>query len=299
MTLRAHVPLAMALLLAWPTETSAKRKSRRPRPATAGAVETAGTDPLERTERYIQGLFDEVADSVVFIANGKGFGSGFAIDPTGLVLTNAHVVGDASEVDVVLRDGRRAKARVVEKATANIDLALIRVPVNGLQPVELNLELAALRVGSWAGCVSHGEGGIWTFNTGMVSNIYPGGSGRPVFQTQIPLNPGSSGGPIFDRQGRVVGIVTAGMAESNSINFAIKIDVATRHLQAMAAHCECLTVEAPTNVPIFVDNQMVGSGPHTIVPVSPGRHEVFAIIGGKMVRKSISYPEQKRVVLSP
>ena len=71
-----------------------------------------------------------------------------------------------------------------------------------------------------------------------------------VFQTQIPLNPGNSGGPIIDRTGRVVGIVTAGIKEANSINFGIDIGVALRSLSRLSALCDCLTISAPDGVPV-------------------------------------------------
>lgn len=135
---------------------------------------------------------------MVFISNGEGFGSGFFVSEDGLVLTNAHVVGDAKLVDVLLHDGRRLKGAVVERAQKSLDLALVEVAVKGARALELD-ELAGVRVGSFAASVGHGEGAIWTFNAGMVTNIYPAGGERPILQTQIPLNPGNSGGPVIDR----------------------------------------------------------------------------------------------------
>jgi S1-C subfamily serine protease len=253
-------------------------------------------DPLAAVEAYQQQLFEEIAPSVIFISQGDGLGSGFFVNRTGLALTNKHVVGDAKSVKVVLHDGRSASAKVVERAEGKTDLALIQVDVKSVAPLALT-GFDELRVGSWVGSVGHGVGGVWTFTTGMVSNIYPSEKSRSIFQTQIPLNPGASGGPVFDRKGRVVGVVTAGIVDSNSVNFAIRSDVALGSLKKLADQCRCLTVTAPEGVPIFVNGDMVGKGPEVIVQVSDGEHEVFAVVKGKMNKKKVRFPESKEISL--
>jgi S1-C subfamily serine protease len=265
-----------------------------PSPARAAVPD----DPLLAVEQRQQRLFEAIAPAVVFVRNERGFGSGFFVSASGLVLTNAHVVGAASSVAVVLHDGRQLGARVVERAAANVDLALLQVPVARVPHLVL-AGFEQLRVGSWVAAVGHGRGGIWTFNVGMVSNIYPSGAERPVFQTQIPLNPGSSGGPIVDRLGRVVGIVTAGLTNSNSINFGIKSSVALDELRGLEPHCRCLRITAPARVPIFVDGKLAGAGPRLLVPARERSYEVFAVIRGTMVRRSVRYPAQRAVDLAP
>ena len=237
------------------------------------AAPASPADPLESIERAEQALFSRVAPSVVFIADSRGFGSGFVVGPDGLILTNAHVVGEARTVKVVLRDGRALQGRVLKRGPDKLDLALVQVEAPDLVPLELG-GLADLKVGSFAASVGHGKGGIWTFNTGMVSNIYPAAdTARPIFQTQIPLNPGSSGGPVLDRFGRVVGVVTAGITDSNSINFAIKIDVALSSFPELAPACgACLTLTAPAGVPVFLDGTMIGTGPKLVLETTAGRH---------------------------
>ncbi len=253
-------------------------------------------DPLAAMEAYQQHLFEKVAPSVIFISKGDSFGSGFFVNDHGLALTNRHVVGDAKKVTVVLHDGRKLTARVVERAKNKVDLALVQVPVKSSPALDIS-GFDDLRVGSWVGSVGHGVGGIWTFTKGMVSNIYPSKSSRPIFQTQIPLNPGASGGPVFDRRGRVVGVVTAGITDSNSVNFAIRSDVALSSLDKLAGHCRCLTVKAPKGIPVFVDGKMVGKGPKVMLQLSNGAHEVFAVIKGVMKKKKVVYPKVKKVTL--
>jgi serine protease Do len=263
--------------------------------ALLAGVGTPG-DPLAELEAQQQALFEHVAAAVVFIANDRAFGSGFFVDEHGLVLTSAHVVGKQQKVKVVLRDGRRLDGTVREKGRDETDLALVQLPLEGT-PV-LAFAGAELKVGAWAAAVGHGMGGIWAFTTGMVTNIYPLGAERPVFQTQIPLNPGNSGGPVVDRQGRVLGVVTSGIQEASSLNFAIRIEQACVALPVLAARCLLLTVRAPDGVPVFVDGVMVGKGPVVSIPATPRRYEVFAVIKGQMRKRTVKLPEERTVDLT-
>lgn len=259
----------------------------------AAAPAAADPDVLAVLEQQQQALFERIAPSVVFIARGDSIGSGFFVGADGLILTNAHVVGDSSDVTVVLHDGRRVAGKVEERAGDDVDLALVRVPLADAHALELGSE--SLQVGSWVGSVGHGLGGAWTFTTGMVSNIYPVDGDRPVFQTQIPLNPGNSGGPVFDRAGRVVGVVTAGITEATAINFALRIELAHRWLKGLARG---LVVEAPAGVPILVDGVQVGTGPRVVVPVAaPRRLRVQAVVGGALREHEIDWPATRTLVI--
>ena len=145
-------------------------------------------DPLAAAEAYQQHLFEKVAPSVIFISKGDSFGSGFFVNVHGLALTNRHVVGDAKQVTVVLHDGRKLTAKVVERAKHKIDLALVQVPVRSSPALDIS-GFDDLRVGSWVGSVGHGVGGIWTFTKGMVSNIYPSKKSQPDLPDPDPAQP--------------------------------------------------------------------------------------------------------------
>lgn len=251
-------------------------------------------DSLADMESRQQKLFERIAPSVAFLASGKGFGSGFYVSEN-LLLTNDHVVKGKDRVDVVLQDGRRVVGKVVERASGGIDLALVEVAEPG-KPLPLLAE-SDLRVGTWVASVGHGMGGVWTFTTGMISNIYPAGSERPVFQTQIPLNPGASGGPVFDREGRVLGVVTAGFEESNSINFAIRSDVALRSFERLSGACDCLVILAPDGENVFVDGKLQGTGPRVVVPATARSYLVFTVHKGKMIEKKVTWPAVRTVDL--
>lgn len=253
-------------------------------------------DPLAAIERHQHQLFERLAPGVVFISRGDAFGSGFFVSADGLILTNNHVVGPRKVVDVVMHDGRKLKGEVLERAD-KIDLALVKVPVTRSPLLSLG-SINDLKIGSWVGAIGHGEGMVWTFNTGMISNIYPNGAERPIFQTEIPVNPGNSGGPIFDRRGQVVGVVTAGLKNSNNINFGIVIDVARRSFARLSSGCECVTVNAPPGIPVFVNGEMAGTGPRVILPASANQaYEIFAVISGSIVKAKVTYPAQREVTL--
>jgi serine protease Do len=262
-------------------------------PPTPTAIER-GAEQVADLEAWRQDLFERTAGSVVLISTKEGVGSGFFISEDGWILTAAHVVSNATTVDVVLRDGQRVTGKVEERAKNKLDFALVKVNLKGTKPLELALT-KSLKVGAWVGSIGHGTGGIWTFNTGMISNIYPVGSQKPVFQTDISLNPGNSGGPIFDRNGRVIGIVTAGIQSANNVNYGVKIDEALANLDLIGDHCQCWLFVAPKNVVMFLDGESVGTGPRVIVPASSGTHEVFAVIDGKMKKYSLRWPANRGV----
>ena len=253
-------------------------------------------DPLAELELAQQRIFVRLAPLVVFLHTKTGFGSGFVVSRDGLVLTNAHVVEGQATVGVVMHDGRTLTGTVLERARTT-DLALVQLPLAKTEPIPLG-DSDSLRVGAWAAAIGHGRGGIWTFNTGMISNIYPVETGRPVFQTQIPLNPGASGGPILDRKGQAIGIVTAKLKDAEAINFGIKIDVALRELRPLAARCECIIVVAPENVPVLVDGVMRGTGPRVVVPVEAGAHEVVAVVKDRRRRVVVNFPAQRNVTIA-
>lgn len=131
----------------------------------------------------------------------------------------------------------------------------------------------------------------------MISNIYPVGAEHPVLQTQIPLNPGNSGGPLLNRHGRVIGIVTAGIHESNSINFAIRADVAVRAFDALAELAGHLVIEAPQGSQVFFDGALIGRGPRVAAPCPSGAHEVMVVAGGAMMQRRLECPKVRKVSL--
>jgi serine protease Do len=255
---------------------------------------TTQSEPLQTEEDYRITLFERVVPSVVYIDISEGFGTGFFLNNSGLILTNAHVVGGRKTVQVVLRDGTRIKGTVVESKPKGVDLALVQIERKNTPAATLG-HASNLRVGSWVGAIGHGMGGVWSFVTGMVSNIYPDGKRRGVFQTQIPLNPGNSGGPIFDRHGQVVGIVTWGIEQSNSINFALRVEE-IEHFARFALPCsDCLMVTVPKGAQVYFDGRLVGTGPQINLKPTEGAHDLVVSWKGKVKEVKFNYPEKRRV----
>lgn len=189
---------------------------------------------LARLEAEQSGLFSQVAPSVVLLVRDGASGSGFVVSRDGLVLTNAHVVGEADEISVQLLDGRHGRGRVVARATGALDLALVQLPFEGVPPLPAGQPSSVL-AGMFAATVGHGGGAAWTFSTGLVANPRPLGDGAPMLLAQMALRPGSSGGPLVDRLGRAVAVVTAGTRDASGVTFAIRIDAAARAFPQLAA----------------------------------------------------------------
>ncbi|MCB1960470.1 MAG: DegQ family serine endoprotease [Rhodocyclaceae bacterium] len=162
----------------------------------------------------------------------RGVGSGFIVSADGYVLTNAHVVDDATEVTVRLTDKREFKAKVmgVDKRT---DVALLKIDAKGLPTVKIG-DAEAARVGEWVVAVGSPFGFDNTVTAGIISakaRRLPDETYVPFIQTDVAINPGNSGGPLFNLDGEVIGINSQIYSRSGGfmgISFAIPIDVAMK-----------------------------------------------------------------------
>ena len=179
-------------------------------------------------------VYDETKSSVVFISadtsEGQATGSGFVIDASGLIATNAHVVGDAASVTVRIGpDGQEQPAEILARSDST-DLALLRV--NADQPLTaLKLaDSAGVTVGDPVFAIGSPFGLAQTLTSGIVSatdRTIQGLDGSPidrVIQTDAALNPGNSGGPLLNSSGQVIGINSQIASESGSsagIGFAV------------------------------------------------------------------------------
>ncbi|MBW4478667.1 MAG: trypsin-like peptidase domain-containing protein [Tolypothrix brevis GSE-NOS-MK-07-07A] len=163
----------------------------------------------------------------------RGLGSGFIIDKSGLVLTNAHVVDKADKVTVRLKDGRSFEGKVqgVDEVT---DLAVVKINAGGDLPTAPLGSSANVQVGDWAIAVGNPLGFDNTVTLGIVSTLRRSSAqvGIPdkrleFIQTDAAINPGNSGGPLLNDRGEVIGINTAIRADAMGIGFAIPIDKAS------------------------------------------------------------------------
>lgn len=185
-------------------------------------------DPFYEFFRRFQGPQNPRAqrDRPVF-----GAGSGFIISPDGVILTNAHVVRDASEVTVKLQDRREYRAKVIG-ADAKTDVAVLKIDAKNLPVVPVGRS-SDLKVGEWVLAIGSPFGLESSVTAGVVS-----AKGRltdetnvPFIQTDVAVNPGNSGGPLFNTKGEVIGINSQIYSQTGGymgLSFAIPIDLAFR-----------------------------------------------------------------------
>ena len=170
----------------------------------------------------------------------RGEGSGFIVSADGVVLTNAHVVAEASKVTVRLTDGRELEAKVigVDKKT---DVAVLRIDAKGLPTVKIG-NPAATRVGEWVVAIGSPYGFENSVTAGIVSaksRSLPEENYVPFIQTDAAVNPGNSGGPLFNLAGEVIGINSQIYSRSGGfqgISFAIPIEVALNVKDQLVKH---------------------------------------------------------------
>ncbi len=153
----------------------------------------------------------------------RSTGSGFIIDPSGLIVTNAHVVEDADWLQVRLSDGRRFSGKVIGQ-DARVDLALVRIEGAANLPTLALADSNRVRVGEFVLALGHPFGLEQSVSFGIVSRkgspLTVAAPGFDFIQTDATINPGNSGGPLVNMAGQVVGVNS--MATRNgSIGFAI------------------------------------------------------------------------------
>lgn len=176
-------------------------------------------------------------DSVVRIRTETGLGTGVVIDDQGSILTNAHVVADATDVAVETYHGTFCKGRV-ERRNADVDLALIRtaaqdVKWTAIRPVTDNSPPV---IGSKVYVIGHPAGLGWTLTEGIISGRRKVGEVQSVELIQITaaVSPGNSGGPSFNANGQWIGTVSSKLVGPGleNISFVIPAAELTRFLNA-------------------------------------------------------------------
>lgn len=182
-------------------------------PSGSGSLAGTASPPVSTADARsgaLADLVDRTGPSVVQVLAGDAEGSGVIVAPSGLVVTNHHVLGGHERATLVTSDERRVPARLVRRA-AGVDLAILRPIGTAGRGIPLAEEPdAGLRPGDAVFAIGSPFNLRNTVTAGVVSALGRNtGAGVPMIQIDAPINPGNSGGGLFDLRGRLVGVPTS------------------------------------------------------------------------------------------
>ncbi len=199
----------------------------------------SGRTPIEEFfgDEFFRRFFGEVPERQQV---QRSLGSGVIVDPSAIVLTNAHVVERATDIEVTTADGQKHKARVVG-TDPKTDLAVLRLQGGGPYPAANLGDSDRVKVGDWVLAIGSPFGLQQTVTAGIIS-----AKGRSIgqgpfddfLQTDAAINPGNSGGPLVNLSGEVVGINSAMLSRTGGnvgIGFSIPVNMAKRIYTELAA----------------------------------------------------------------
>jgi putative serine protease PepD len=220
--------------------------------APAPVVETpaaVSTPSSSSADGSIAGVVAQAAPSVVQVQSSSGQGSGVIVEPSGLVVTNNHVIQGDSTVTLVTSDDRRVSATVIA-ADERQDLAILRPEGAVGRGAELADEAdGGLRQGDRVFAIGSPFGLQGTVTAGVVSAVgRTNDEGVPMIQIDAPINPGNSGGGLFDLRGRLVGIPTSILGPISG-NVGIGFAVPVSRVRAMLDAASSGNSPAPTPTP--------------------------------------------------
>jgi S1-C subfamily serine protease len=224
--------------------------NRTPAAAPAAVTRSTSTSSVAQaqTPMAAPAIYQQAAPGVVTITTevagrfgrvGEGTGSGIVLNTSGDILTNAHVVAGANQIQVTFNDGRTLAATLVNSNT-NADLAVVRVSAaaSTLHPLTLG-NSDNVRVGDQVYAIGAPFGLPESMTAGIVSglNRHNAASGLSgLIQTDAPINPGNSGGALLNAQGQVIGIndsIESPIAGNVGIGFAIPVNVVKQMLSSL------------------------------------------------------------------
>ncbi len=172
-----------------------------------------------------------------------GLGTGMIIDAEGHILTNHHVAGGATKIEVVLSDGQKYQAKLIG-TDPKTDLAVIKINAKGSLPFVKFGDSDKVEVGEWVVAIGHPRGLDQTVTHGIISAKHRRGITDPdsyqdFLQTDAAINPGNSGGPLLNLRGEVIGVNAVIVSESGGfegIGFTIPSNMALRVAKSLIAH---------------------------------------------------------------
>ena len=255
---------------------------------TGTLVASTATSPsvkLASAEVPIEDLVEQTSSAVLKLSTSEASGSGFLITSTGVVVTNAHVVGSNDEVTAKNLQQQQFNGKVVYR-DSSLDLAIVKLDVDNTPSLPLST-IASLKVGQ--SVIAIGNPGMGLQNTvtrGIVSAVgsYPEIGPGTWIQTDASINPGNSGGPLRNARGEVIGMNTVKVVETDvqGIGFALSAQDILRVVQRFfpqqqqPSQAEKGRLQVVSSVPdaeVYIDGKFVGNAPST-VPLLAGEHTV-------------------------
>jgi serine protease Do len=237
----------------------------------------------------------------------KGLGTGMIIDTQGHILTNHHVAGGATKIDVLLSNGRRYTANLIG-TDPKTDLAVIKISATGPLPYVTFGDSDKIEVGEWVVAIGHPRGLDQTVTQGIISAKHRGGISDPgsyqdFLQTDAAINPGNSGGPLLNLRGEVIGVNAVIVSQSGGfegIGFTIPSNMALYVSQALIAHGKVergwigVSIQEPTPGPAGSDRAEPPKGALVADVIKGGpaekaglkKNDVVVAYGGKEIADS-------------
>jgi 2-alkenal reductase len=228
-----------------------------PAAAPLATLPSSSAPDLASSQSILTNIYQTYSPGVVTIQTASGLGSGWVFSGDGIIVTNAHVVGTDTQVEVDFGSGLKSFGTVIGVDTYS-DLAVIKVTVDSteLHPLPMG-DSSALQVGQSVIAIGNPFGLAGTMTTGIISALgraLPGNVTDPsgasytsadIIQTDAAINPGNSGGPLMDLNGEVVGINssieststgTGGQPVNSGIGFAISINLVKKVVPSLISN---------------------------------------------------------------
>lgn len=184
---------------------------------------------------------------VVLIEHANGLGTGLLVSSDGLVITNKHVVEDATFVQVCFANNTATKGLVLH-LHPNADLALVKAAVRDADYLEIAKDTTdSVEAGDEVVAIGHPHGLRFTSTRGIVSVVRQRIGGDYYLQHDVAINPGNSGGPLLDSSGKLVGINTLTRRDSQGLCFAIPSGVVQTYLEMVRAAIADASFKVPTD----------------------------------------------------
>ena len=233
---------AEAVISRLPATSNSSNTSATSSQTASSASNAAAAQPVSAAALYKQaapGIVTVTTEVARRGQTGEGTGSGIVLDTSGNILTNAHVIAGASQIQVTFSDGKTAAASVAGSNTA-ADLAVVHVSVaaSSLHPVPLG-DSNTVRVGDAVYAIGAPFGLAETMTAGIVSGLNRSNQGTGLtglIQTDAPINPGNSGGALLNTLGQVIGVndsIESPIAGNVGVGFAIPINAVKQLLNSL------------------------------------------------------------------